>query len=49
VNEAPLLVLLDAIGIVRGVYRGRQLAEAALQMLASLESASEQHPSSTPL
>jgi hypothetical protein len=49
VNEAPLLVLIDAAGIVRGVYRGRQLGEAALQMLASLESASEQHPSSTPL
>ncbi|MCS6827636.1 MAG: redoxin domain-containing protein [Caldilinea sp.] len=40
VSETPLLVLIDAAGIVRGVYRGRQLAEAALQMLASLESVS---------
>jgi len=49
VSDAPLLVLIDADGIVRGVHKGRELAGAALAMLASLESGSAQNPSSTPL
>lgn len=33
VSDAPLIALIDGIGVVRGVHQGGDLAEAALAML----------------
>ncbi|MFO7634159.1 MAG: hypothetical protein R6W76_16550, partial [Caldilinea sp.] len=33
VSDAPLIALIDGLGVVRGVHQGGDLAEAALEML----------------